>query len=782
MTLTRISKIKDYRIFRDFSWPADLHDFGRFNVIYGWNGAGKTTLSTLLSQVQLKQAVSDGNVELVFEDRIVSGADLGKVPVPNVRVFNREFVGRAVFESAGTRFPPVYYFGEDSVEKQRRIIKLTETRGALRKEQAVKGTASVLASQARDTYCTEQAKSIRNLLTTSGGGPYNNYDARPFKVDVQRLAALETRPVRLTDAERKTHLSIRESRARPLLPEVIARFPDLVGLRTRTQVILGTSVVSSVLAELAQDPAVASWVGQGLGLHRGDRLTNTCRFCDQPLPADRVTQLEAHFNDEFNKLKQLISELIGEVDQDMAFEASFAAPAKELLYESLQGEYSAALTELLSQSKVLKGSLETLRQALLAKQNDPFGNIELTSWLKQLGSGKGLGHVILTTLAVAADGAPFFASFSGTQALRRLNVAIDKHNKMTGSFDVAVKGARDALAQDEVLASLDGWLERFRAVDDAEKKRDTARDAADELDKEIVHLEAEVRQHHRPAIELNSELAAYLGRSELKFVPEQNGYRIMRGDQPAMHLSEGERTAIAFMYFLKSLQGTDFAPSDGIVVIDDPVSSLDANSLFSAFGFLKDRTAKSTQLIILTHNFGFFRQVRNWFESINKKAKREKKDRQAFFYMLSPVVQDGLRGAKLGKLDSFLTDFESEYHYLFKRVYELTLLEQGQGLEQYYGMPNLARRLLETFLAYRIPGHSGDLHGKLGDMSGDVAIKTRVLRFLHTFSHGDAVMQPEHDLSILSETQAVLCDVLELVRANDQPHYDAMVEVVRAQA
>ena len=104
-----------------------------------------------------------------------------------------------------------------------------------------------------------------------------------------------------------------------------------------------------------------------------------------------------------------------------------------------------------------------------------------------------------------------------------------------------------------------------------------------------------MRQHRRPAEELNKELASYLGRDELRFDVEQNGYKIMRGAQPALHLSDGERTSIAFLYFLKSLKATDFDLESGIVVIDDPVSSLDANSLFSAFGYMKARTAAAGQ-------------------------------------------------------------------------------------------------------------------------------------------------------------------------------------------
>jgi wobble nucleotide-excising tRNase len=58
--LTRIHRLRKYRISRDPSWPAGLQDFGRYNVIYGWNGAGKTTLSTLFWHLQRREAVTEG--------------------------------------------------------------------------------------------------------------------------------------------------------------------------------------------------------------------------------------------------------------------------------------------------------------------------------------------------------------------------------------------------------------------------------------------------------------------------------------------------------------------------------------------------------------------------------------------------------------------------------------------------------------------------------------------------------------------------------------------------
>jgi wobble nucleotide-excising tRNase len=291
-------------------------------------------------------------------------------------------------------------------------------------------------------------------------------------------------------------------------------------------------------------------------------------------------------------------------------------------------------------------------------------------------------------------------------------------------------------------------------------------------------LQRAIRQHHQPAEELTRELAAYLGRDELRFEPRENGYTIMQGKVAAMHLSEGERMAIAFMYFLKTLEDSDFKLKDGIVVIDDPVSSLDANSLFSAFGYMKERTKNAKQLFVLTHNFGFFRQVKNWFNFAGKLKKgvyKPETSTLSHFYMLSMKVDDGRRNAYLRTLDPLLHEYESEYHYLFRLVKDGAAMVQPQSLADVYGLPNVARRLLESFLSFRVPGHAGNLKRQLEDLEGEPAMMSRIIRFLHTHSHMEQISEPEHDLSILSEAPAVLADLLGLIKRNDEKHYDAMM-------
>jgi len=102
-----------------------------------------------------------------------------------------------------------------------------------------------------------------------------------------------------------------------------------------------------------------------------------------------------------------------------------------------------------------------------------------------------------------------------------------------------------------------------------------------------------------------------------------------------------------------------------------------------------------------------------------------------------------------------------------------------EKFECYYGMPNIARRLIETFLAYRLPGMKTDkLHAKFDKIDFDSAKKTRILRFLSTYSHASGISEPEHDPSVLAETKEVMKQLLEMIQFMDPQHYQGMESIV----
>ena len=779
MKITRLLKSKDYRVFREFSWPSSsLPDFARFNVIYGWNGSGKTSLSNIFRMAQRRTAFTEGSVEIQVDQTRVLGADFDKAALPSIRTFNRDAVDRNVFEIPNQQLPPVFFLGEDSVEKQRSIEELTKDLADKVTDESRWNRKKANASLALETHCSEEAKGIKNLLTVAGGGPFNNYNATNFKAEVHALNSLPTLPESLTEEKRQAHLVTKDGKVMEPVADPTMCFPDVLDLTTRTQGLLSRSVVSTVLSDLIDNPSVAAWVNAGLGLHQGESLSAKCRFCDQQLPERRVQQLEAHFNDEFKRFISDLDGLVAKVQVAKEYPKTLRTPPKEALYVNLRPEYEKAVSSLTQQASLVPVALDVLLRALQSKRDDPFRTFNLAHFITSAAAEEQPAGGIETFFQVVFAGLSALSAAIGKEAFRQLDEIIQRHNQHTKVFDEEVKKARNALAQHEVLRALPEWKILSKRVADANDQATAAFNAAQKLSTQIAKLEVQVRQHRRPAEELNQEVAAYLGRDELRFEVEQNGYRITRSGYPATHLSDGERTAIAFLYFLKSLKATDFNLETGIVVIDDPVSSLDANSLFSAFGFMKQRTIDAGQLFVLTHNFTFFRQVRNWYYNMPGQKKSDLTKHPARFYMLSNEFVDGARTAKIDVLDPFLHQYESEYHYLFKRVYEEAHKAATLGLESYYAMPNIARRLLEAFLAFRIPDKPGELFQKLECVDYDAAKKTRILRFLHTYSHFDQVTEADHDPSVLSETPAILREVLSLIYHCDAGHYKSMEVLV----
>jgi len=448
---------------------------------------------------------------------------------------------------------------------------------------------------------------------------------------------------------------------------------------------------------------------------------------------------------------QRLDELIEKLQALPNKAAELQLPHKAWFYDDLQTEYQAAEEGLQQALEDVKGFLDAAVKALMEKKGRPFERVECELRVPSV------------------DG----------EAVEKLNAVIRKHNRACDEFQTRVTEARERLAAHMIAEVLGEFVSRRDALRKAEEELRTADGEVRRLDEKIAALEREIVEHRRPAEELNEDLRKYLGHDELRLEVRDTGYIITRGGVPAQSLSEGEMTAIALLYFLKSLEDRQFDPRNGVVVLDDPISSLDANALYLAFGFIRERTKDVGQLIIFTHNFTFFRQVRNWFRYLpNQKNKKDISRRPARFYMLNCVRDGDQRCATICQLDPLLEEYESEYHYLFACIYRAASSDTPGTLEQNYSLPNMARRLLESFLGFRCPGISDKLWKKMESIDFDRVRKSRILRFVHTYSHSNTIGEPEHDPSLLTEAESVLKDLLELIESEDKAHYDAMIKLM----
>lgn len=757
MKLSRITKLK-HRVFRDFVWPNDLHEFAKFNVIYGWNGCGKTTLSSLLMRVEKKTPLTEGEVEFEFDGTTkVTGAELDTKPLPQVRVFNRDFVNATLAQTDG--IAPIYFIGQESVEKQTQVdalkSELGEAQAAVRAAEREKANAE----SKLDDFCKQKAKVIKELLTTANSQVYNNYDKRQFRRAMHALTAEAAVGAILTDAQKAALRSQKDAQPKPSIERLSDPGSDIDGLRSEVDALVRRSVVAKTLEELKTDVRLAAWVQQGLTLHSNEHSSDTCRFCEQPLEATRRAALEAHFNDAFASFQKDLSVLLTRLKTAKQRVRSLPLPDAARFYEQLSSQATEARAAVVAAASQVETVLDALSERVEKKRDEPFG-------------APPVSPAVGSTTPSLVD------------AVAALNALIDEHNRTSADFKKSVDDACKALEASYLAEAREEFAELSHAETTASDALEIIKAKPAGIQTEIVELERAILEHQRPAEELTEELRAYLGRDELRFEVKGTGYALTRNGQPVGHLSEGERTAIAFLYFLKSLQDKTFDVASGIVVIDDPVSSLDANALFSAFGYMKERTKQAGQLFILTHSFQFFRNVKNWFHYTNKHRKKLKLDPKParFFLLQSGRHADGSRASRIQPIDNLLEEYESEYQYLFRRVYEEAKRTDVASLEHHYGLPNVARRLLDAFLAFRFPGMHGDLGPRLDrvveDYGYEPARRTRILRLLNTYSHAEAMMEHEHDLSLLAETQPALNDVLDLMKLVDPVHFAGLEQLV----
>lgn len=759
MTLQRISRLKSQRVFRDFAWPSDLPDFARFNLIYGWNGSGKTTLSSLLRRLETKADITAGEADFICDGKVLSASSMSATQnVPSVRVFNQDFREANVLATT-QRLKPIFFLGQDSVDKHKHIEQLTKDKENADKSFRHAEDMLSITRNSLDKYCKERAQSIKELLSSSGRNRYNNYDKSHFKDGVETLLKEKPLMACVTDEVKTLLRQKKDTTSKDALKVLVLPTLNLKTLYESVRALCERSVRSHTLNELLKAPDLAEWIRQGLALHSGDRRAHSCHFCCAALSDQRLAALRGHFNDEHATFLQSLADATANAEKAIEDLKALSPPDRAALYPDLVGDYDKALKGFRDYRKTSIAFLEQLLDILKAKRAKPF---------------EPLAHDLLTNVVVPEE--PDAAA-----ATSLLNEVIRRHNDDTAQFDKRVKEARAQLERALVRDAIEDYDTRKNDVADAERKVDALRTKIARYIDDIRALEKAILQHRTPAEELTAELRGYLGRQELVFGVAGNGYQITRDGVPADNLSEGERTAITFLYFLKGLQGQGFSLRKGIVVIDDPVSSLDTNSLFSAFAYMKERTQDAGQLFILTHNFALFRQVKNWFQHLRGQKSPDELKRPARFYMLDATVMNGKRNAAVARLDPLLERYESEYHFLFRKVRDVAMGGGvANGLEALYGMPNIGRRLLEAFLAFRLPGDSGELKSQLDKIGYDSDKKLRLLRMLHTYSHDDRVLEGEHDVSILSETPEVLSILLDLMRTEDPKHFAEMQKLCAA--
>lgn len=753
--LTAIESIDALGVFDKYKKDASLSSFERFNVLYGMNGSGKTTLSRLF--LSLNSGENESYPELKYT---VSSSDgkfkQGQNFPRRIRVFNADYVESNIGEIEG-QLNPIFIVGEENKTLVSQIEADEAKLVSLEEEQKLKEGEKTKLEQARGKLFTDIAKIIASDTSGQVTRTYRKPEAEKAYAALKGAASL-------TDGELAAHRTTLRQSSLEKVPTLelgelsldrdgaAVEMPMLEAIAELTKTVQALCLRTSdslAVKRLQENPDIAAWVEKGLSLHR-EHNSEICEYCLQSIPQPRLEELAKHFNDSDRLLKDEIEAVIDVLASLRSRIDTLAFPGNAQLYEELRDDLKGAIAALKASQKT---ALTHLDEALRSLRDKLIRRTEAVE--------SGLSEY---------DSAPFLTS------LGALNAVLQKHNKKTEDFEKHASDARTAIEKHH-LSTIGPDVAKYDTAIQALKDRLTVIADGDSSSGEygiaalrgrIAANRAKVSNTAKAAERLTELLQTFLGREELKFEPEGDGYRIMRGSQAAKRLSEGERTAITFIYFIVQLEDQDFDISEGIIVIDDPISSLDSNSVYQAFSFLKNSVKDAKQVFLFTHNFDFLKLLLNWLNHIPKSKKQT-----SHYMVLCNVQADGTRAASIRPLDKELRQNESEYSWLFKQLYNFC---SDGSIAGSYHIPNIARKVLEAFLEFYYPG-SETLYKKLERVEFDSIKKTALLKFANDLSHPTG---KGFDPALVPETEKNVSYLLEMIKTVSPIHFKSLEDSIKA--
>jgi wobble nucleotide-excising tRNase len=755
-----IESLKCFGIFQNFVDDGKLNPFQKFNLIYGWNGSGKSTLSKLFASLENKRIDEDFK-DCEFRIKTDDGLITEKIATENnksIKVFNQDFI-RANIEW-DKKVNTILLISEDKIDEKKKLDELKIKIKQAKENIGVQtGLQENLTKQISNFY-TSSAKTIKESFKVidTKDTYYFNYDKVKFEKFVKEYSEIVKDPKSLlTELEKEEIVKSIQPIEKNIISLAINKesYLKLTEARLNIEEIINKDVVAKTIDRLRNKPEINNWVNLGLRIHEEEESQN-CEFCGQNLPEFRIHDLKNHFNESFKQITIEIDNALNWINTKL--NNATTLPDSSFLYDEFQELYLLAKENMEGISSLLKLILLKWKEALEEKKKNPFINSLIEK----------------DDLKKAVD--------NYNSIIDSIIVLVEKHNSKTLNFKEEVTSKKKRLelhyaAELVQNSELYQWNENLEIV--AELLR-TLKQQLIHLDEEEVRLESVLIDEAKGADKFNTYLHKFLGRSDisLKFNKELKGYNILRGNQKriAKNLSEGEKTAIAFVYFVIKIseKGNDIEKM--IVVVDDPISSFDSNHLFHAFSFLKLSCEKAKQLFVLTHNFQYFKLIRDWIIKKNKteyvNGQKVEKIKSRIYTIESSTEEE--RSSFLNNAHETLEKYNSEYHYVFSKISNLKN-EEVISLDKAYLVGNLCRKLLEGFLTFKFPRERNDFRALMDDCSDDKELIEKIYRFINKYSHNQLIEFYDTPIdNLVSEGNTIISDVFSLIESIDKVHYTEM--------
>ncbi len=569
----------------------ELSECSKVNFIYGPNGSGKSTISNYF-QDTTEPKYADCSVEWEFNQPL------------ELLVYNRHFKE----SNFSGDIDGIFTLGKDVIDDMTAIDALKARKKGLSDEVKKKKILLQQKKEELEKYTHDFQDTIWNVILKQNEADfqeafagYRGSKKTFFNQVIKRYKDGHSSPHSREELLKKASTLFAEKPEKHDLLKLEYKdiLEELHSVETSdlwAMHIVGNQDVP--IAALISHLGNSDWVQNGMK-YLGDDCK--CPFCQQDTITDALkSQLEQFFNREYETYLQTLS----------IFQTS---------YEECSQRMIKLLTEILtndsffSVSQVDIGRIKALIDAVQANINANKSEIEKK--IKEPSRSVALNRTdIESILKLISAG----------------NKTIQNHNTMVDNFATE---KNNLIAEiwtfllDEQEALISGYLKDYKNFDKAitgiGSSIDSYEKEIDEKEKQIIEKNKNISSVQPTVDEINRLLKAY-GFNNFKIVPsptKDNCYQIQRpdGSLASDTLSEGEETFISFLYFLQLTKGaTDISrvSTEKILIIDDPICSLDSTILYivsclvkALISDVKNDNSNIKQIFIFTHNVFFHKEA-----------------------------------------------------------------------------------------------------------------------------------------------------------------------------
>ncbi|WRB88130.1 AAA family ATPase [Helicobacter pylori] len=696
-----IKKIKSFKAFCGLDM-IEMDEFKHYNIIFGNNGCGKTSLTRAfellipknkhIEKYRTISADKSPSIEFECEDRSYKIEPNGDIRVPpfKVEIYNSDFLhNNAPLNSEfglkklddGTIILEGSVLGEETKE----INQLKDCRGKVEKRQKKikdendsENTLSAKQESEIKKYDKEIEK-IRKKMTSNtikitpdeiGINDFCKVSKDKFKYQEDALTDLEKDFNKLNEAMKKFD-GLKEME----LPKDYQTIKDKLEFLFSFNIDKEAGQVSEKIKEHISNVG-REFIEKGIKLQK-EMPDNACPFCTQKIPNEIIQEYTSYFNKSVETFNQRSLEMSGTLknilDQWNIKEILQSFEKFEPFMKKDFSKNKESLENALEQIKVL---LEKLQKEVDkkegAKNEEKFQKIDKELLEIQENIQKHVG-----------------------KTRNILNQKKEQEEKLK-EWKTKLKEARIKKAKHD---SYD-WQ---KSKEEAERKLSVLNRRHERLNRLLEKIDnklKELNDQKRPDIKIINN---YLKALNLPKYSLDKDYRIvlnsdaLENSEAEMILSGGEKTTLAFAYFLARLKlfYKKEELKDLVVVIDDPISSLDEQRIYNASDIvakinqelagevLKDED--KAQVFVLTHNHTFMARLINMV-GVGKHARYFQLERNQS--QLKIVCKNEV----VGYFDTF-------YLLLFREVYEFAKKEKVQdNCNEAINYGNKVRILLESFL------------------------------------------------------------------------------------